>query len=263
MSLPNGCRIGKMSVHPLNWADSGADLSIEWYIFYRFHDPHYRNKYPKGYPKKVRNMNDIKGIVERRLITRALLENEIRNLRRGYNPILDCIIESNELEISPLTGLSSALMRAFKQLDASATKEKMENALVHIHRAVSQLSYDGLPVGEIRQRHLEVLLMKVGKNKEAEYELQRQREPENKSIPEKWGPEAFNSYRAYLQILFKQLKKVGATEVKPVDDIDKKKGIKKLREEINADELQIVNDYLKPNFYSFWRVIHIFSPLRR
>lgn len=271
IQLPNGCHIGKMSVHPKNWEEPGADLSIEWYIHYRFHDPRYRDKYPKGYLAKARGMNDIKGLSNRRRLTRGLIENEKKNLQLGYNPILKKITGSNDLEIPPSTGLTIALQKAFRLLDASITKDKIENALVHIQQGVRQLGYDKFPAGDIRQHHLEVLLLQVAKNKEQEYQQLRDLAQANagkgkkrrrpaKTIPDKWGPEAFNSYRAYLQILFKQLKKVGATEVKPVDDIEKRTGIKKLRQGISADELQQINDFLEPNYYTFWRIIHMFSP---
>lgn len=269
--LPNGCHIGKMSVHPKNWEEPGADLSIEWYIHYRFHDPRYKDKWPKGYLAKARGMNDIKSLAERRRITRGLLENEKNNLQQGYSPILGKIVSSNDLEISPSTGLTAALEKAFRLLPDSITKEKMEKALVHIYKAGRQLGYENLPVSSIRQHHLEILLLQIGRTKEEEYKQLRERPVKSnnkvkkttrpkKAIPDKWGPEAFNSYRAYLQILFKQLKKVGASEVKPVDDIEKKKGIKKLRVGISEDVFQQINTFLRPNYYTFWRVIHMFFP---
>lgn len=271
IQLPNGCHIGKMSVHPKNWEEPGADLSDEWYIHYRFHDPRYKDKYPKGYLVKARGMNDIESLAERRRVTWGFIENEKKKLQLGYNPVLGKIISANELEISPVTGLAIALEKSFKLLPASITKDKIKNVLVHIQRGIRQLSYDRLPVGEIDQPHLEVLLLKIAQNKEAEYKelrvqaaaaskKQKKNRRPAKAIPDTWGPEAFNSYRAYLQILFKQIKKVGGTKIKPVDDIEKKKGIKKLREEFTAEELQTINDYLKANHYTFWRVMRIFSP---
>lgn len=272
LQLPNNCRIGKMSVHPKNWEDPGADISIDWYIHYRFHAPELKVRYPKGYPVHVKGMNDIKGLAERRRITRGLLENEKKNLLRGYNPILGKIVAANELEISPSAGFIAALKRAFDLLPPSISKKKIENILPHLNRAAGQLGYDNFPVGDIDQHHLEILLLQIARNKEAEYKEQREKSPtysnktrksrrsKKKPIPEQWGVEAFNSYRAYLQILFKQLKKVGATKVKPVDDIEKKKGVKKLRKGITAEEFRAINDLLRPNYYTFWRLIHMFFP---
>jgi len=272
LQLPNGCHIGKMSVYPSNWEAPGADPSFDWYIHYRFHSPELKERFPKGYPVHVKGMNDIKGVTERRRITRGLLENEKMNLLKGYNPFEGRMMETNELEISPLAGFGSALKRAFILLPETGTKRKIKNALVHIELAIQQLGYAMTAIGEIRRHHLEVLLLKVGKNKELEYrelgeqsrayskKTRKSRRSKTKPIPDRWGPEAFNSYRAYLQMLFEQLRKVGASEVKPVDDIKKRKGTKKLREGINQDELDRINAYLKPNFYTFWRLIHLFFP---
>ena len=39
--LPNGCRIGKISVHPAGWDLPGATTKNDWYIHYRFqHSKH-------------------------------------------------------------------------------------------------------------------------------------------------------------------------------------------------------------------------------
>src|ERR1700758_1508582 len=122
IQLPNGCHAGKISVFPATW-EHDADLSIEWYIHYRFHDPNFKEQYPKGYLKKVRGMNDLKTLRDRRLVTLGILKNIRADLLRGYNPILDRLIPPNELEISPLTGLSSALQQAFKLLPASISKD--------------------------------------------------------------------------------------------------------------------------------------------
>lgn len=271
LQLPNDCHIGKMSVHPANWEDDDADITIEWYIHYRFHDPRYKHKYPKGYPAKVRGMNDEKGLRARQASTRLVLKNERDGLLDGYNPILGHKVGDNDLAISPSTGLSTALGSAYNLVESSPTKDKMKNALAHILNAVRDLGYERLSVGDVRQHHLEVVLLGIAQNKEKEYKAQRASEAvyskktrksrrNKKAIPEKWGPEAFNSYRAYLQMLFKQLKKVGANGVKPVDDIEKRKGTKKLREGITPEEFERINAFLKPNYYTFWRLIHMFHP---
>ncbi|HET6255885.1 MAG TPA: hypothetical protein VFE32_17540 [Puia sp.] len=257
--LPNGCHIGKLSVHPLDWDQPTADISIEWYIHYRFHDPRFKGRWPKGYPVKVRNMNTSKILVQRQRITKSLLANENHNLLRGFNPLP---VQDSELEISPTTGLEGALKKVFPLVPDSATKKKMVNALPHLQLAITQLRYAELPVSEIEQHHLEKVLIKVGRNKELEYDrLRALPESKKKAIPTQWGAEAFNSYRAYLQILFKQLKKLGATKVKPVDDIEKKTGIKKLRIGFTTEEFDRICDHLKPDYYSFWRLIHLFFPL--
>jgi len=268
--LPHGCRTGKISVTPANWQDPDASSETTWMIHYRFHDPNFAGKYRKGYPKHVKNMNDAKSLKERQRVTRDLLKNEITLLQQGYNPILKRIVPPNDLEISPSCYFTVAIEKAFNLVDESATKKKMEKTLPHLKKAIGQLKYESLPVGDIRQHHLEKVLIQVGRNKKAEYDLQRKqplkyspktrksrRSKDRKPPPEEWGAEAFNSYRAYLQILFKMLKKLGATEVKPVDDIEKKKGVKAPKTPLTADDWQKI-DTLRATNYTFWRMIKIF-----
>lgn len=263
LQLPHGCHVGKISVTPANWLEEDASTTSEWIIYYYFHHPDYRDKYPKGYLKKIRGMNDIKDLKERRKVARALIKNEEQRLRDGYNPILDTIVPPNEFEIAPSTCFPLALDRAFKLIKVSPTQKKMTNALPHLKRAIQQLSYGTIPVSEIRQHHLEKVLMQVARNKEAVYKQEREQllqsgNPKGLKLPpEEWGAEAFNSYRAYLQILFKMLKKVGATEVKPVDDIEKRKGPKEDAEPLDADDWNKL-EQLKATHYTFWRMIRIF-----
>lgn len=258
--LPNGCHIGAMSVHPKNWEDPDTALNIEWYIHYRFHHPSGKVKFPKGYQVKIRRMNDADGLQEKRRITRQLLANEMDALKNGYNPIPASfgISFGDDLQISPYTGFIAALQAAYKLLKPTSTKNRMKNALPHFEKAAGQLQFDDMPVTEIRQRHLEVLLMKVTRNKEDGYDEQRKNlKPGQKPPPDEWGYEAFNHYRAYLQMLFKILKKVGANEAKPVDDIEKRTGIKKPRFGYTETDFQKIERLKKP-YYTFWRFIHIF-----
>ena len=259
LPLQNSCHIGKMSVHPANWESQDTDYSIEWYIHYRFHHPNSGSRFPKGYLVIIKGMNDARG-QEKYRITRDLLKSELEALKNGYNPIPAKygIGALNDLEISPYAGFTEALRAAFKLLKETATKERMTNALPHIELAAQQLNQKNIPVHEIRQKHLEVLLIKVARNKEAEYARQRaELKPGQKPPPHEWGPEAFNHYRAYLQMLFKQLKKVGATEVKPVDDIEKRKGIKKPRVGLSSADFEKI-EMLKQSDYPFWRLIQVF-----
>lgn len=260
ISLPNGCRIGKISVHPINWEDKDADLSDEWYIHYRFHHPFGKSKFPKGYPVKIRGMNDEQTLQERRRVTRHLISSELDALKNGHNPIpvRFGIGMGDELHISPYTGFMAALLAAFKLVPESRTKKRMTNALPNLQRAAAQLHFQDTPICEVRQRHLEVLLIKVSRNKKEEYDkLRVSLKPGQKPPPDEWGPEAYNHYRAYLQILFKMLKRLGANEAKPVDDIEKRKGIKKARVGLTVKDFEKI-ELLKRDNYTFWRLIHVF-----
>lgn len=242
--LPHGCHTGKISVHPQNWEES-TDVAVEWYIHYRFHDPNYIQKYPKGYLAKARGMNDEKDIAERRHITRRLLENEKRNLLKGYNPILRRIVEANDLEISPSSSFTTALEKAHGLLPDTKTKKEVRKALVHIIAAIRQLRYERLQISEVRRRHVKALLTKISQNK-------------TESSGKEWGVSSYNHYRSYLIMLFDQLQEVEATEVDPVSKIKKKRTTKKIRRILTAEEVERIDARVWADQYTLWRFIHIF-----
>lgn len=241
--LPNGCRAGKLSVHPANWQEQ-ADVSIEWYIHYRFHDPNFAGKYPKGFPAKTRGMNDIHDPVLRRRATKGLLENEKKRLEEGYNPILKRIVESNELEISPHTTFPTALEKAFKLLPKTRSKNEVRKALVHIQAAIIQLRYHAIPIGEVRRKQVVAALATVAKMREEE-------------TGKEWGAASYNHYRSYLMMLFKQLDICEACEVN-LEKVPIRKGIKRRRIMPSDEDLALIDRRIRSEFYTFWRFIHIF-----
>jgi integrase len=245
IALPRDCRVGKISVHPINWEDPGASTAVDWFIHYRFQDPSFRDQHPKGYQVKLKGMNDVKGLVERRRVTRALLENEKRNLMAGYNPIQKrIVIEEGELEISPASPFIKSLEKARNLLPDSKTKKEIRKALVHVAAAITQLRYDHLPISDVKCRHIDAVLEKISRTKQ-----------EATGIP--WGPHSFNHYRSYLIMLFKKLRRCDATEL-DIRQIEKRRTLKKIRKTLTSSEIEKINDQVKANHYTFWRFIHIF-----
>lgn len=242
--LPHGCRVGKISVHPANWESPEADPSATWYIFYRFHDPRYRQKYPKGYPVQLRGMNDIKTLSTKRRVTRGLIENELRKLAAGLNPILGHIIPASEREISPDCPFEAALKKAFEMLPPSKTKKEVGKALVHIGQAIKRLQYSALEIGEVRRRHAFAILQEISSCREA-------------ATGKPWGAASYNHYRSYLIMLFRQLDIAEACEVN-LQKIPVRKGVKKRRIMPTDEELVLIDQQLQERFYSFWRFKEIF-----
>lgn len=246
IQLPNGCHIGKMSVHPANWEEPTADLSADWYIHYRFHDPKYKDKYPKGYAVKTRGMNYSGGLFERRRDTRQVLDNEKKILQRGYNPIKGTIVlEEGEFEISPATPFATALQKAHALLQETKTKKEIGKTLVHIGTAIRQLRYESVPISEVRRKHIKAILAKISLTRK-------------EATGEEWGASSYNHYRTYLDILFNQLDEVEATEVDPVAKIKKKRTTKKIKKVLSADEVNRINEKVWASQYTLWRFIHIF-----
>jgi hypothetical protein len=73
------------------------------------------------------------------------------------------------------------------------------------------LKYDTLPVGKIRRVQAKLILDKIGETKGEE----------------KWTANNYNYHRAHLQMLFTTLVEYQAVETNWIDDIKRRKGIKK------------------------------------
>lgn len=263
LPLPNGCRVGKISVSPANWDEPGASTKKDWYIHYRFHHPDYKEKYKKGYLKILKGMNDEKSLSGRRSITRGLIKNEMAKLERGYSPIVNDMIESpatSEFEIPSSTPFIPALQQAYNLLPNSKSKKEVRKALEHIKPAIRQCRYDILAIGDIRQKHIKAILGTVGHNKKKAYLEENAGKLTDEQIKQyEWGAASYNHYRSYLKMLFTELKQAEATEVDPVTEIKKKKVIKRLKEVLSAEEVKVIDTKIKESFYTFWRFIYIFE----
>lgn len=244
LELPNGCRSGKLSVYPSNWQSPDACVSHDWYIHYRFHDPVYAEKYPQGYPARVRGMNEVKDLRGRQRLTKVLLADEEEDLRRGLNPILGRFTEASELEISVHTPFPEALERALTLLPPTKTSKEIRKALVHIGRAVAGLRYDLYPIGTVRRKHVAAVLEKVARTR-------------SEAIGRPWGAASYNHYRAYLIILFKQLNICEACEIN-LEILPVRRGVKMRRIIPSDQDMELIDQKIRDRYYTFWRFIHIF-----
>lgn len=241
LELPNGCVCSTPTIHPKNWKQAGASTKEDWYIHYRFYDHAFTCK-----QKVLKGMNEFKSLEDRRAATRSLLENEIHLLKkRNYNPITGYFDteQAQEYDISPDTPVYAAISLAWDRLQcAEDTKKEIERTLKNFKAAIAQLGYDGIPIGQIRKRHIRFILDRVGYIKNTAG----------------WTASSFNHYRAYLIMLFKVLLGVEATEIDPVTSIERMKAVTRIRETLTDDQRQKINTELKEKRYSFWRFIHIF-----
>ena len=243
LQLPNGCRIGKIGMHPKNWENPDADVSIEWYIHYRFHDPNFVDKYPDGALVKVRGMNYISAQADRRRVIKGLLDNEKKRLLEGYNPILKRIVDANDLEISPDTPFPNALEKAYQLLPSSKSKKEVRKALPHIKKALVLLRYSAIPIGQVRRKQVVAILAKISRTKEEQ--------------GKEWGAASYNHYRSYLIMLFKQLDICEAVELN-LEKVPIRKGIKRRRAVPSDEDMDLIDQEMRSKFYTFWRFIHIF-----
>jgi hypothetical protein len=248
IQLPNGCYCSKPTVNPDNWQTGGKSLlQKSWYIQYYFHDPRLRDdpKYKYGKLVIVKGMNMFKTLAERREATSRLMENELALLRNeGYNPItLQRFTDSASVvsDIPGLTPLCNALELAKQKLICERhTIEDIDSMLRYINPAATALQLDVVPVEEIRQKHIKLILEQCGKMKET------------------FSGHRFNKYRSYLMILFKELMQLESIPANPVRDIAKQKTVKRIRKTLTDKDRKRIEKHLKKKSPQFLNFLHIF-----
>ncbi len=245
--LPNGCTASDLSVHPQNWKEKNASTKKPWYIFYRFYDPLARKEFPTGKLVPIKGMNRIKDLKDRQAVTKELLENEEKLLKeKGWNPITEQFMNEEEEEdasylVPPTTPLIKALIISKDNLTVvDSTRSDLKSTINVIKQAVEPLRYNNLSISSIETRHVKNILEYLYK--------------QNKNF----GNNRYNKVRAYLLMLFKELKELGAVKYNPVTDISLKTPIRKLRAVLSDEERKIIDSFLKQNYYTFWRFMHIF-----
>lgn len=245
INLPFTCSCSELKVNPKNWLNPKASLKKDWYIFYRFYDPVYRQdpKFKYGKLIVLKGMNHFKSIPERQSHTQKLIDDELSKLKnKAYNPITGSIIEAvpKLIEITPNTSFIIAIKAVEKRISASpSTKRDLRSVLNLVSKASIQLGYSGLPINAISRKHFKQLLLHI-------------------DITEGESAHRYNKIRSYLMILYKELIEMEAVEINPLRDISKKKTILRLRRLPSVEHRKAINEYLYNHQYRFWLFMHIF-----
>ncbi|NCX93141.1 MAG: hypothetical protein EBX40_00480 [Gammaproteobacteria bacterium] len=241
-SLPEGCYIGTMSVHPKNWNTRKADPNSAWYITYYFTDPAHRDRYPYGYKVTVKGMNRETNLAEKQALTRQLMAVELQQLQRGYNPITKQFAEpkASTSPVQTTTPLVDALEFAY-QKHQSGDKAALKSMLRYVKQAAVKLGIDMIPISEITRARIKMLLDQVGSVKKS-----------------KWTANNQNFYRSHLSMLFALLEEWEAIDYNPVTKIKKKTHVRATRRTPTTTERQTLIERLQVDNYPFYRFVRIF-----
>ena len=231
INLPNGawCSI---SVFPKNWNTKAARVTIPWRITYRY--------YPadgKPVQRHLRDMNRAFDLPTRQLETRTLLENEVRLLKSGYNPVTNELATGTRI-LDPNTPFSQALDYIFERMQpklAPSTVVDIRFTLTSVKRGAVDLLYSTMAICQIRRKHIKLILDHCSKS-----------------------ANQFNKNRSYLMTIFAELCELEAVDVNPVREIKKMKTVKRIRKILTKEERQRVSNHLRGVNYPFWRYMMIF-----
>jgi len=159
INLPFSCNCSELKVYPNNWSDKKPSIKKDWYIFYRFYDPNFRDnpKFRNGKLVIIKRMNQFKTIQERQAHTQTIMEQELLKLKiRAYNPITNKNMEVvlPQMEIEPSTSFITALVMVEKRISvSSSTKRDLRSILRYVTKASDQLNYSDLPISIISRKH--------------------------------------------------------------------------------------------------------------
>src|SRR5204862_7911766 len=161
---------------PRNWQSKTANISIDWYISYRFYD----NRHKKPKQVMVRGMNVFKSIDERKLNTEKFLKEEMTRLFEGYNPFDKTITFPAKEQ---RTTISEALEIAYSKVSVSPiTKKDIKFMMKQIKEAIKNLGFEGLEASKVSRKHIKFILESASRT-----------------------ADRYNKNRSYLMILFSEL----------------------------------------------------------
>lgn len=247
IQLPHGCYCSDFNVFPNNWEKAGANIEKAWRFEYYFHDPSFRDDPKYKYGKLVivkGGMNRFKTLSERREAIKRLMAYELNLLKiEGYNPITRnrLPVISTESNMDENTSFLVALKIAMNRLKIEKhTLEDIRSVLRYVEKAAIQLNYTLLPIGEVKRKHIRILLDQCAQ------------------VKERWTANTFNQYRKYLSILFKELVELEAIEFNPVKEISKQKSTKTMRDVLRPIDKTLIKVALTRFAPEFYRFIQIF-----
>ncbi len=122
-----------------------ANPDVTWYIKYRFYELG-----KERLPVVIKGMNDTKDLKEKQAITQSLIDDELADLKVGYNPNLKRVIaEINDTELSPTATLYTALHSALTKIKLEKhTREVIKSSLNNFLKAAKKISLSDLSIKE-------------------------------------------------------------------------------------------------------------------
>lgn len=241
LQLANNCRAGKFTISPANWESKSADLSVDWFISYRFYDDNLN----KNKQIVIKGMNHYKTLRERQDFVKKRIELELANLNKGINPFFLAKILERENEITAHSPFIKSLNFGFNRLTVTNDyKINVRSSLKYFSLAAEKLGFANFALRDITRRQIIEALDEASQIENAQ--------------KKKWSSNRWNDARAHISNLYEELINIEILDSNPVHPIKKKKGLKKIRQTTSQAERSKIDKYLKENSYTFWRYMHIF-----
>lgn len=237
-TLQNNCKRSEIKIIPENLFSLSPEEAIKTncMVYCRYYDPEFKLKYPKGYVYR-KSLNGFKTHKLRITAAKAMVKDMETILDDElYNPITKKFYQDETAEFSERTPVLEAMTKIQPYIKGGDKYlYEIKRIVIKIKPIFEKLGYDRLKISEIKLRHIKIAL-------------------ETAKLTEK----NFNKYRIHLKRVFDELIEFGCLEHNPCASIKKKITTQTKREIFEDEKLKIVHDYLKQNYYYFFRYFKIF-----
>ena len=243
----NGCSHTEPWASPNDWRTTTAKSSLKktWYVQCFFHDPAFKEKYPKGFPYRTK-VNKGTTLEARKAHAAFVLENMVKLLDvDGFNPITKIFMAPAPTPELPTynkeTSLYTALDLACKIVDCEKpTKVDLLSVVKHFKIAGDELGFGKLKVNDFLNLHAIQVLERVKTRK-------------TKFAPlAPLSPKRHNRYIVNLTWLFNILKKNKMVDSNPFEGMSAKPVRVEKRTTMTMLERKKVDLFLKDKFPNFW-----------
>lgn len=239
IQLKGGCERTEVFISPKNYKSlkSKSDLKKFWFVECRFYDPRFEEKYPKGFPYRIKFSSSGSTLPEMKRTAEIYKEEMEHSLDNAhYNPITKTFYNVSSNHLSPDLHLIPALNAVREKLSVSEHHSKQLRCCINrIEKILPILRYEYMPVSEFKIWHIKNILDEL-----------------------KLTNSVYNKFRAYLKRMFRELIEYGCVFHNPCTDISKRMEVVKVREVLSDEKFKVVHNYLEENHYNFFRYAKIF-----
>lgn len=246
IKLSDTCTCSELKVTPADWQNCRS-ITRDWQIYYRVYDKAFMDKYPKGKLIVIKGMNKYKDLKQRRAFTQDLINDELKDLHAGYNPIsgqeptIEFVAPD---EVNKKTSFIEALNHAKGMLRVSQNTLDKEITFVigQIEAAAGELGYKYIAIWDITLKHLHLICEKASYKADKSY-----------------SGDKFNRAKKVLRLLYKKLLILEVVPFNLPISLDRQKGAAKKDKLLltKSDRANIV-EYLQKSNPRFLLFIQIF-----
>lgn len=224
----------EIKVSPRNWRSKlKSNLKKDWIIYYHY----FCDEYPTGKPIRFRGMNHEKTLEGRQRATQMLIDAEIENLKKGFNPVTR-ELESTVDYLNEKTPFLKSLDFAYKKLKCSdPTKDQIRLAIERITPTCKKTGLAAKEISTVRRRDVKIMLDEL--------------------VESGASHDKYNRVRSYLLMLYNYFVQIEIFEFNYVRDIEILHHVPAKKRIFRADDKKVFAKLESTN-YNLWRFCTIF-----